>query len=303
LSGLAGCASASPGEALFETTPPKLESAVTPETLAAEMPEPILISDGYKMIWNDEFDGLDGNAPDEKKWAFQEGTGTEYGLTQWGNNEAQYYLPKNASVKDGRLFITAKKESHEGMAYTSARLFTQPTFSFQYGRVEARIQLTGVPGLWPAFWLLPLPESGGNNGAYGTWAASGEMDIMENRGRMMSETSGAAHYGGAWPNNVFSGETYHFPENESAEDFHVYALEWRETELKWFVDDNLFFTLTDWYTTGADGSAISKPAPFDKPFYILLNCAVGGQFDGGVTPPETFEQADMIVDYVRVFQK
>ena len=287
VSGLAGCATVS-------GTPLSPYGNAKAGLRTIEKQEPVTPPPGYTLIWNDEFEG---NEVNPEKWAFQEGTGAEYGLTRWGNNEAQNYRKENAGVSDGCLRITVKKEPYANMAYTSARLFTQPTFSFQYGRIEARIKLPAAEGLWPAFWMLP------EGSEYGNWAASGEMDIMENKGRIMTETSGAAHYGGAWPNNVFSAKTYHFPAGSSAADFHVYALEWTDAELKWYVDGELFFTLSEWYTTDADGSPVQKGAPFDKKFYILLNCAVGGNFDSGITPPDSFEQAEMAVDYIRVFQR
>jgi beta-glucanase (GH16 family) len=249
---------------------------------------------GYSLIWSDEFSG---DAVDLSKWGFQEGTGTEYGLTQWGNGEEQYYRSENARVSDGNLVIKARRESFEGMQYTSSRLRTQPSSSFKYGMISARIKLPPVEGLWPAFWLLP------NDNEYGAWAASGEIDIMENRGRVMSETSAAAHYGGAYPLNSFSSQSYIFPEGQSAAAYHIYSLEWTPESLKWCVDDNLFFELKDWSTLDSEGKPFDKPAPFDKEFCVLLNLAVGGQFDGFAVPPVDFEEAEMLVDYVRVYQK
>ena len=177
------------------------------------------------------------------------------------------------------------------MNYTSARINTRDRFAFKYGRIEARIRLPGGQGLWPAFWLLPQDD------VYGGWAASGEIDVMEavNLGAAGGNTVfGTIHYGGEWPNNVFTGNEYIVPTDATAE-FHTYTLEWDEAELRWFVDDVLYAMQNAWSTTSAP-----FPAPFDQPFYILLNVAVGGNFPG---PPnaETALPVTMEVDYVRVY--
>ena len=252
----------------------------------------------YTITWCDEFTGEGDNVNpqglDLDKWGVQTGTGVEYGLEGWGNDEAQYYLESNARVEDGRLVIEARNESYGGMDYTSARLRTEPTFSQTYGRFEAKIRLPEGEGLWPAFWMMPQDD------VYGGWAASGEIDIMEAKGRILDESSGAIHYGGEWPDNTYTHGEYDFTDGRDITDFNVYAIEWEEDEIRWYVNDDLFFTAKLWYTEGHD-----FPAPFDQDFHLLLNLAIGGHFDGYRTPPDSLfdEPVLMEVEYVRVYQK
>ena len=149
------------------------------------------------MSWQDEFDGT---SVESARWAFDIGTGTQYGLTGWGNNELQYYTNRsqNASVSNGTLKITALKENYGGQSYTSARLKTQGLFSQAGGRFEIRAALPTGQGFWPAIWMMPASDT------YGGWAASGEIDIMEARGQQPDRVNGAIHYGGSWPNNTWS---------------------------------------------------------------------------------------------------
>jgi beta-glucanase (GH16 family) len=240
------------------------------------------------LVWSDEFD-----APrlDPENWYFESGDGSQYGIPGWGNNELQWYLPDSAALSNGTLLITARRESRNGKDYTSARINTRDRFAFRYGRIEARIKLPRGQGLWPAFWLLP------QDNVYGTWAASGEIDIVEARNPGATGGNsiyGVLHYGGQYPNNVSSGESYAVASDVTA-DFHTYALEWDETEMRWYVNDILFAVRNTWFT-----SAAPFPAPFDQQFYVLLNLAVGGNFPG---PPNasTVFPATMAVDYVRVY--
>jgi len=272
-------------------------------------PEPVIepstpvtnTSDRWKLVWSDEFDGSGDNLDplnglDLDKWGYQHGTGSEHGLVGWGNNELQYYRPNNVVVEDGMLKITAKKEEHEGMSYTSGRIYTEPTFSKTYGKFEAKIKLPAGAGLWPAFWMMPQDSE------YGTWASSGEIDIMEAKGRLLNRVGGAIHFGKNWPNNKQTAEDYIFPAGQSITDFHVYGLEWEPGELRWYVDGNLFQKINNWDSWGADQPAkYAFPAPFDKPFHMILNLAIGGNFDGGIIPKDSDLPAQMLVDYVRVY--
>lgn len=275
-------------------------SSGTPSTT----PKPTNPPEEWKLVWNDEFDGkgknLDTNGIDLDKWGYQLGTGAQYGLDGWGNNEQQYYLQDNISVKNGLLTITAKEESHDGKPYTSGRLYTEQTFSQTYGKFEARIKMPageGLEGIWPAFWMMPKDSE------YGVWAASGELDIMEARGRVVDSIGGAVHFGKNWPNNVYTANDYHFAEGENITDFHVYGLEWEPGELRWYVDGELFQKVSNWNSWGAGQPAkYAFPAPFDKPFYMILNMAVGGNFDGGLIPDSSMLPAEMLVDYVRVYE-
>ena len=256
--------------------------------------------EGWHLVWNDEFNGKE---IDLTKWDFQLGTGSQYGLEGWGNNELQYYRKENASVKDGNLVLEARKEDFGGCAYTSARLRTvkddgTELFTKTYGRIEARIKMPTGNGIWPAFWLLPATTD------YGTWASSGEIDILEAKGRLPNRVYGTVHFGQAWPGNKYSGGMYKFPAGETITDFHVYSLEWEPGLLRWLVDGNLYYETQQWWSLGAgESEPYPYPAPYDKPFYILLNFALGGNYDGGVAPEASDLPAQMLVDYVRVYDK
>lgn len=274
------------------------------------------VQDGWRLTWNDEFNGAE---IDRKKWDFDLGNGFfNYAANQWisgwGNDELQYYTrePENASVSDGMLRVRALRESLHGCGYTSARLKTRrrdgsPLFNQKYGRFEMRAKLPVGQGVWPAFWLLPQDE------AYGTWAASGEIDVMEARGQEPGKVLGTLHYGGRWPANAHSGGESVFPSGQSIADFHVYAVEWDPGEIRWFVDDREYARQTFWWSTSktengqgvkpANDSDLNPwPAPFDQPFYLVINLAVGGRFVG--KPDETTRfPAELQVDYVRVYER
>ena len=250
--------------------------------------------DPWTLVWSDEFDG---SSIDTDKWRFENSGGG------FGNNEQQYYRTQNAVLEDGKLVIKAKKEDYDIRHYTSAKLYSKA--AWKYGRFEACIKLPLGQGFWPAFWMMPNDGAYGDNGvtgAYGGWAASGEIDIMEAKGRIPNVASGALHYGGAWPNNKFTGEEYTFPSGQVIDQFHTYSLEWEPGEIRWYIDGQLYQTQNNWNTKGADGEEkFAFPAPFDKEFYLMLNLAIGGNFDGGLMPDDSMFPAQMEVDYVRVY--
>ena len=245
--------------------------------------------DTLTLVWSDEFDGA---ALDPEVWFFATGDGTEVGLPGgWGNAELQWYLPDSAQIDNGVLKITARLESVEGRNYTSARLNTEDRFALKYGRIEASIKLPAGQGLWPAFWMLP------QDSPYGEWAAKGEIDIVEAinlGGTNGNEIFATIHYGGEFPANTSSGVTYD-PGPNVTEDFHVYAIEWDEFEIRWYFDGALYAVQNNWFSTAAP-----YPAPFDQPFHILLNLAVGGNFPGFAVDSSVFP-ATMEVDWVRVY--
>ena len=220
--------------------------------------------DTLTLIWSDEFDGA---ALDPEAWFFATGDGTEKGLHGgWGNNELQYYLPDSAQIEGGVLKITARRESIGGSNYTSGRINTEDRFAFQYGRIEASIKLPSGQGLWPAFWMLPQDTP------YGAWAASGEIDVVETinlDGSGSDEIFGTLHFGGEHPANSSAGETY-APSADITSEFHTYSVEWDEFEIRWYFDDTQYAMQNAWTSTAAP-----YPAPFDQPFHILLNLAVG----------------------------
>lgn len=245
----------------------------------------------WTLTWADEFNGT---TVDTSKWNLVNNGGG------FGNQEAQYYSPDNATIQNGNLVIEAKKEQHANATsetYTSAKLVSK--FSQKYGKIEARIKLPTGDGLWPAFWMMP------QNNEYGVWAASGEIDIMEARGRLPQTVCGTLHYGKVWPGNVYSGKDYVFPEAQDISQFHTYTVEWEPGEFRWYVDGVLYQTQNNWYTMGTAGEEkFAFPAPFDKAFFIQLNLAVGGTFDGMRLPPDDLfnSPVNMEVDYVRVYE-
>lgn len=241
---------------------------------------------GWQLAWSDEFDGNSLNA---NNWAFDIGTGPPY--PGWGNNELEYYTSRtnNAFVADGLLHVVARQESYNGSSYTSAKLKTSG-FSQTYGRFEFYAKLPAGQGYWPALWMMPQTST------YGGWAASGEIDVMENRGSDPTTVLGTIHFGGSYPNNDLShGPSYHFPAGDSVTNFHLYAVERTSTSIRWYVDNQLFQTQTSWWSSGG-----SYPAPFDQPFYIIMNLAVGGKF-GGNPDGSTVFPGEMQVDYVRAY--
>lgn len=248
----------------------------------------------WTLVWQDEFDGEE---LDRSKWTFDLTNGESVGLPGWGNNELQYYTdrPENVRVEDGQLIITAREEEMEGFRYTSARVKTKGLASWKYGRFEIRAKLPTGKGLWPAIWMLP------EHHAYGGWAASGEIDIMESWGSRPGLVTGTIHYGGSWPHNMYSGKDHVFTDGSDVTDWHEYALEWEPGEIRWYVDGELYSVQNEWYSKDADLQDHEYPAPFDEPFHLLMNLAVGGNFDGNPLDSTEFP-AEMRIDYVRVYE-
>ena len=195
---------------------------------------------------------------------------------------------------------TSRWPAADGREYTSGRINTAGKLDIRYGRIEASVHAPGGQGLWSAFWLLPTDSP------YGGWAAGGEIDIMEVFSRDPSPfNQGAVHYGMAWPLNTYTYTRY--SDLDPADGFHTYALEWDEEEIRWFVDGNHYQTVTrstywTYYIDPETNAHVSgpPPAPFDQPFHLLLNLAVGGNLPGAPVP-EAFP-GEMRVDYVRVYQ-
>lgn len=248
----------------------------------------------WSLSWSDEFEGDTLNT---SNWSYMYGDGSSYGVYRWGNDEKQYYKSENVSLRDGSLVITAKKEQAEGYEYTSARLRTAGKVSTTYGKVEARIALPAVEGMWPAFWMLPESKLDGQG-----WPHSGEIDIMEAKGRLPNTTSGALHYANdnnthtyRSGNNVFKLNNY-----TNITEFHTYGIIWNEEKIEWYCDEVVFLTVTkeQWHT---DAYSNNDAAPFNKPFHILLNLAVLGNFDPPAQIPANFTSAEMEVDYVRIY--
>jgi beta-glucanase (GH16 family) len=241
----------------------------------------------WSLVWGDEFDynGL----PDSSKWNY------DVGGHGWGNNEKQFYREnslENAYVEDGILHIAALKKDFEESSYTSARLTTYQRFSLQYGKVEVMAKLPKGKGTWPAIWMLP-PSIKEN---IEPWPLCGEIDVMEHVGKDPNVIHTSLH--SELYNHVKGTQITHFEKFDDVFDaFHKYAIEWTTESIKFFVDDNLFFESFK----GQDGRIETNEGwPFDKPYYLILNLAIGGNWGGEID--DTIFPVEMQIDYVRVYQ-
>ena len=258
----------------------KLTSIVTLLTLIGNMTLVSLkahaaTTDKWDLTWSDEFNGDKINP---LNWTYDmDGHG-------WGNNELEYYTdrPENSRIEDGNLIIEARKESYKGSQYTSARLKTEGLQNFTYGKIDARIKLPEGQGTWPAFWML------GSNMASSQWPACGELDIMEHI-NSSQDIYGTIH----WDANGMQSEGGQTKIDVTQ--YHDYSIEWTPNYIKWFVDDTEYAKYD--ITNGINGTA-----PFHKPFFILLNLAVGGNWPKSPDSSTEFP-AKMYVDYVRVYNQ
>ncbi|WP_419147680.1 family 16 glycosylhydrolase [Pseudoalteromonas 'SMAR'] len=281
----------------------------------------------WQLVWSDEFDGEN---IDSSNWT------KEVNCEGGGNNEKQCYTDsdENAFISDGMLNIVALPAA-EGAEkpYTSARLNTKYKADFKYGRIEMRAKLPSGQGSWPAFWMLPTDE------VYGGWPKSGEIDIVEavnlkvanEDGSVESNIHGTLHYGRDWPNNVSSGKAYALPDGVNpADDFHTYAIEWQEGEIRWYMDGYLYATqrqsevrynskdeavglkhrgwFAEYFEQGS-GELVTHwdTAPFDQQFHLILNLAVGGDWpenvnNTGIDADAFAAGQSFVVDYVRVYE-
>jgi beta-glucanase (GH16 family) len=281
-------------------------------------------SGDWQLVWNDEFNG---NSIDSSKW----NTATD--CSGGGNDEQQCYTDRdlNVSVSNGVLELTALRETFTGPAedggwttatitqpYTSGKLTTFYKGDWKYGRFEIRAKLPSGQGTWPAFWMLPTYW------VFGGWPASGEIDIMEavNLSTLSDEWNAVdgeierriystLHYGAEWPDNQYSAWYYKLPEGANpADDYHVYAIEWEDGEIRWYVDGIHYATQTSdgWYSQYLDeaGNLITGAgsAPFNQDFHLILNLAIGGSWATNVNEfgiDESIFPQTLSVDYVRVY--
>ncbi len=249
-----------------------------------------LFSQEYQLVWSDEFEG---NKLDSSKWEYMIGDGTAYGLPSgWGNNEQQWYTDKNITIENGKLVITALKENISEKNYSSCRIRTLNKGDWTYGRFEFRAKFPIGQGIWPAIWMMPTDNE------YGGWAASGEIDIVEYLGHEPNVVYGTLHYGGIWPNNTESRSSKQISKGNFHDDFHDFALEWENGEMRWYVDGEKYGTQNSWWTSA---SGASFPAPFDKNFYLIINLAIGGNWPGSPDDSTQFPQR-FELEYVRVYQ-
>ena len=232
-------------------------------------------------LWNDEFDTID-----TAKWTFEIGTGA----SGWGNNEKQYYTGRseNAYVQDGILHIRANKESYEGSGYTSARMITKGKFTFTYGTVEARIALPVGKGIWPAFWML------GENIDRVSWPACGEIDIIEavNSENIVYGTNHWSYNGDHAQYGNNTGDYYGTSKKMDITEFHTYKFTWDKELITMYVDDFKYHEISIKDNAGGTDA-------FHKPFFFILNVAVGGNWPKFDIDDSQFPN-EMLVDYIRV---
>jgi beta-glucanase (GH16 family) len=237
---------------------------------------------GWRYVWGDEFDT--GSLPDLNKWRY------ELGGSGWGNNELQNYTARsqNARIENGKLVIEARRENFSGNAYTSARL--KSIQSSTYGRFEISAKLPTGRGTWPAIWMLYAPP-----GAYGGWPNSGEMDIMEHVGfdqEVIHATVHTQDFNHIRGTQVGSQVRW----RGVSTTFNVYALEWEPDSLRFFINDTPYFTFP---RNGRGNSAY----PFNQPFQMILNIAIGGNWGGAQGVDTTIFPQRMEVEYVRTYRK
>lgn len=241
------------------------------------------------LVWSDDFD--DEGLPDSNKWSYEIGDGCP-DLCGWGNNELQYYSDgqlKNTRVENGRLIIEAHREVKGEMNYTSGKLVTKGNGDWTYGRIEVMAKLPSGVGTWPAIWMLPTDRS-----TYGSWPTCGEIDIMEHVGYKPDSIFGTIHTEAY--NHLQGTQKGGAKEIKTSESsFHKYTLDWDEESIQWFIDDQKYFEFKNENKT-------HKEWPFDQPFYLILNIAVGGNWGGSEGVDEDIWPQRMEIDYVRVYQ-
>lgn len=236
---------------------------------------------GYNLVWADEFEGTSLNTAN---WTYEMGAGG------WGNNELQYYREDNCSIVDGNLVITAKKQKFGSSDYTSSRIITKGKKSFKFGRIDVRAALPEGKGIWPAIWML------GSNIDVVSWPACGEIDIMELTGDLPNRVLGTVHYGANTSQHQYITQSKYLSGNANFQDeFHVFSINWEADKIDFLVDDQIYHSITPANLNGA-------AYPFNKPFFFVMNVAVGGTLPGSPNNTTPFPQS-MIVDYIRVFQK
>ena len=250
-----------------------------------------------QLVWSDEFDGPAGSLVDNAKWRYDLGDGCQGNNCGWGNNEKEYYTSDatNISVNgQGQLAITARQAPagltcyYGACRYTSAKITTRGLALASPGRVEARIKLPSGQGLWPAFWML------GNTFPTTPWPQCGEIDIMENHGSDLTSVSSALHGPGYSGNTPFV-RSYQLATSSFADDFHVFSVEWNTSRIEYSVDGKSY------HVVQRDDVLRRGNWVFEQPFFVILNLAVGGNFDGD-PKSDAILPATMLVDYVRVYK-
>lgn len=285
---LVACGLAAAGIALWIVRPRNQNSDIP--HVSAQSPPAARIAGGFRRLaWDDEFNAPAGEPPDPRKWQAVTGGG-------WGQGELQHYTSaaSNASLDGaGHLAITARRQARgAGSAvtsyYTSARLQTNGRFQFRYGRVEARIKVAAGAGLWSAFWAM------GSDVTRVPWPEPGEIDIMENLGRNPFSFIGAIHGPAQGAPHGYQHIANQSSRSSLAGAFHVYGVVWTPQEIVFTIDGRPYARET------AAALPRGQGWEFDKPFFLILNLAVGGGWPGPPSRSTRFP-ATMLVDWVRVY--
>ena len=268
-----------------------LKATITYQTENKEEEQTTDLSyEGYNLKWEDQFEGESLNRDD---W------NVELHDPGWVNNELQSYVdsPENIYLQDGSLVLKPVENMNEdgSVSYTSGRINTQHKHDFKYGLFEARVKVPEGQGFLPAFWMMPTDEN-----LYGQWPRCGEIDIMEVLGNNTDTSYGTIHYGN--PHSESQG-SYTLDEGAFSEEYHVFDVEWEPGKISWYVDGKLIHTEDNWYSATEGQGEITYPAPFDQPFYIILNLAVGGNWPGNPDDTTDIENSAYYIDYVKVYQK
>jgi len=247
-----------------------------------------------KLLWSDEFAASTKVAPDEQTWNQQTGDGCP-NLCGWGNGEVEFYKESATRTDgEGHLVITTKPLSPnttyscypDTCQWSSGKITTQGKTSYQYGLIEARIKVPAGGGTWPAFWML------GTNITTVPWPLSGEIDIMEAAGNEPYKVSGTAHSANSRGQHIWNGN-YTYTPQLTASGYHTFAVSWKPDQIDWLVDGQVYYTLKK-------RSLGSSPWPFNAPFYIIVNTAMGGGFGGLVS--WDLHSATTSIDWIRVYQ-
>ena len=250
-----------------------------------------LLKEGYQLKWQDNFDGDTLNRADWNVELHKKG---------WVNEEWQAYVDsdKNIQVKDGKLLIKPVETVNEDgtKSYTSGRINTQGKHDFKYGYFECRAKVPTGKGYLPAFWMMPTDEN-----LYGQWPKCGEIDIMEVMGQETNKAYGTIHYGE--PHDQSQGTYTVDAKDNFADQYHTYACDWEPGKITWYIDGVKYHEESDWFSAKSGQGEVTYPAPFDQPFYMILNLAVGGSWVGYPDESTTYDDQKFAIDYVKVYQK
>lgn len=239
----------------------------------------------YILKWNDEFDYT--GPVDPTKWNY------DIGSRLWGNGELQYYTDgANSFVKDSVLTIEGRIENYKDAPYTSARITTYQRKHFMYGRIEVSAKIPTAIGSWPAIWLLPVEKKEKNV----PWPRCGEIDVMEHVTHLFDTVHVSLHT--ELFNHVARTQRTHLEKIEGiTNDFHEFAFDWQKDEIEFFIDGKSFAKYSrfdEGFTTDETGW------PFDKPYYLILNQAIGGTWGGRVEVKDY--PSPFLIDYVRYYE-